>query len=246
MIQYSNINDAWGNKEIFKKNILNNNSDIGKPVARISPKEAESIQDVLLAPVINNNNINNIPKVEQNIVVPITAPINVPVTAPINVPINVPFTAPITAPFNVPFNVPLSNTPIKNEKQENNNNNININNPVPIISDVPILSNQPIINNKEHFSSCSYAEHLNNCAACRNAIIEKFSSKSSACVNLFGMGFNISKDVLQVIFIILIVAIFILLLSLVNIPMKDDLNVKLKQALELKYLMNQMNYANIY
>lgn len=228
MIQYSNINDAWGNKEIFKKNILNNNSDIGKPVARISPKEAESIQDVLLAPVINNN--NNIPKVEQNIVVPITAPI----TVPINVP--------ITAPINVPINAPLSNTPIKNEKQDNNNIN---NNPVPIISDVPILSNQPIIN-KEHFSSCSYAEHLNNCEACRNAIIEKFSSKSSTCVNLFGMGFNISKDALQVIFIILIVAIFILLLSLVNIPMKDDFNVKFEKALKLKYLMNQMNYPNIY
>uniref|UniRef100_A0A6C0HUR7 Uncharacterized protein n=1 Tax=viral metagenome TaxID=1070528 RepID=A0A6C0HUR7_9ZZZZ len=235
MIQYSNINDAWGNKEIFKKNILNNNSDIGKPVARISPKEAESIQDVLLAPVINNNNI---PKVEQNIVVPITAPINVP------------FTAPINAPFNVPFNVPLSNTPIKNEKQDNNIINNNINNPVPIISDVPILSNQPIINNinnKEHFNSCSYAEHLNNCEACRNAIIEKFSSKSSACVNLFGMGFNISKDALQVIFIILIVAIFILLLSLVNIPMKDNLNVEFEKAFKLKYLMmNQMNYPNIY
>jgi hypothetical protein len=229
MIQYSNINDAWGNKEIFKKNILNNNSDIGKPVARISPKEAESIQDVLLAPVNIINNNNNIPKVEQNIVVPITAPINMPITAPINMPIN----------------APLSNTPIKNEKQDNNI----INNSVPIISDVPILSNQPIINNinnKEHFNSCSYAEHLNNCAACRNAIIEKFSSKSSACVNLFGMGFNISKDALQVIFIILIVAIFILLLSLVNIPMKDDLNVKLNEALKLKYLMNQMNYPNIY
>ena len=229
MIQYSNINDAWGNKEIFKKNILNNNSDIGKPVARISPKEAESIQDVLLAPVNIINNNNNIPKVEQNIVVPITAPINMPITAPINMPIN----------------APLSNTPIKNEKQDNNI----INNSVPIISDVPILSNQPIINNinnKEHFNSCSYAEHLNNCAACRNAIIEKFSSKSSACVNLFGMGFNISKDALQVIFIILIVAIFILLLSLVNIPMKDDLNVKLNEVLKLKYLMNQMNYPNIY
>jgi predicted membrane protein len=114
------------------------------------------------------------------------------------------------------------------------------------------LSNQQIINNinnKEHFNSCSYAEHLNNCEACRNAIIEKFSSKSSACVNLFGMGFNISKDALQVIFIILIVAIFILLLSLVNIPMKDNLNVEFEKAfkLKLKYLMmNQMNYPNIY
>ncbi len=215
MIQYSNINDAWGNKEIFKKNILNNYLDIGKPVAKISPKEAESVQDVLLAPVNNNN----IPKVEQNIVVPINAPINVPLS-----------------------NTPINN--INNQKMEQT-----IINPVPIISDMPILSNKPIINNinnKEHFSSCSYAEHLNNCEECRNILIEKFSSKSSACINLFGMGFNISKDALQVIFIILIIAIFIILLSLVNIPMKDDLNVQLKKAAELKYLINQFNYPNLY
>lgn len=213
MIQYSNINDAWGNKEIFKKNILNNYLDIGKPVAKISPKEAESVQDILLAPVNNNN----IPKVEQNIVVPITAPLN----------------------------VPLSNTPVNNKKMEQN-----ITNPVPIITDIPILSNKPIINNiinNEHFTSCSYAEHLNNCEACRNALIEQFSSKSSACINLFGMGFNISKDVLQIIFIILIVIIFVILLSLVNIPMKDDLNVQLQKAAQLKYLMmNQMNFPNVY
>jgi hypothetical protein len=208
MIQYSNINDAWGNKEIFKKNILNNNSNIGNPVAIISPKEAESVQDILLAPVNIINNNNNTPKVEQNIIVPITA------------------------------NVPLSNTPIKNEKKENN-----INNPVPIIADIPIISNQPI---KDNFSSCTFAEHLNNCKACRNTIIERFASSSSAHVNILGLEFDISKDILKVIFIIIIVTIFILLLSLVNIPMKDDLNVQLQKAVQLKYLMNQMNYPNVY
>jgi hypothetical protein len=214
MIQYSNINDAWGNKEIFKKNILNNNSNIGNPVAIISPKEAESVQDILLAPINNNNT----PKVEQNIVVPITA------------------------------NVPLSNTPIKNEKKDKNekkeNNNNNINNPVPIIADIPIISNQPIV--KDNFSSCTFAEHLNNCKACRNTIIERFTSSSSAHINILGLEFDISKDVLKVIFIIIIVTIFILLLSLVNIPMKDDLNVQLQKAVQLKYLMNQMNYPNVY
>ncbi len=212
MIQYSNINDAWGNKEIFKKNILNNNSNVGNPVAKISPKEAESVKDILLAPVVNNN----IPKVEQNIEVPITA-----------------------------NNIPLSNTQVKKEN--------NIVNPlptdIPILSDIPVLSNKPIINNinKEHFSSCTFAEHLNNCETCRNTILEQFAPKSSAHVNLLGLEFDISKDLLKVIFIILIIAIFILLLSLVNIPMKDDLNVQIQKAAQLKYLMmNQMNFPNIY
>ncbi len=206
MIQYSNINDAWGNKEIFKKNILNNNNNIGNPVAAISPKGAESIHDILLAPV-NNNNIS---KVEQNIEVPVTA------------------------------NFPLSNTQIKNQQNETN-----IVNPVPKnIIDIPIISNKPINNiNKEHFNSCSFAEHLNNCEKCRNTILEQFTSKSTAHINLLGLEFDISKDVLKVVFVIIIVIIFVLLLSLINIPMKDDLNVELQKAFKLKYLMmNNMPY----
>jgi hypothetical protein len=52
MIQYSNINDAWGNKEIFKKNILNNSVNIDKPVAPIVPPNSIEIEPKTLAPVV--------------------------------------------------------------------------------------------------------------------------------------------------------------------------------------------------
>ena len=68
MIQYSNINDAWGNKDIFKKNTLNNfnkpiksNLDViastveQKPVEisppAPTPSPSPAVQDKLLAPV---------------------------------------------------------------------------------------------------------------------------------------------------------------------------------------------------
>ncbi len=201
MIQYSNINDAWGNKEIFKKNILNNNLDIiGKPVAQISPKNDIPIKDVLLAPVENNN----IPQVEKNIVVPITAPPNEPMVNNIEM---------------------KTNTQVKKIPQLN----------------IPI-SNQAV--NKEHFDSCSYAEHFKVCKACRDSLIEHFVNRNNANINIFGYKYSVSKDILKVIFILIIVAIFIILLSLVNIPIKDDLNIKVNPT-QLKYLMmNQMHYPN--
>jgi hypothetical protein len=217
MIQYSNINDAWGNKEIFKKNILNNNLDsIGKPVAQISPKNDISVQDILLAPV----ETKNVAQVDKDIVVPITAP---------------------------NASAPISNTPVNNPSRSTDNFPIN---PVPKnIIDIPILSNQPInnINNKEHFSSCSLSEHLNNCESCRNTIAEHFKNNNKSHINILGLEFDISKDILKVIFIILIVIIFIILLSLVNIPMKDDLNnLGLKPA-QIKYLlMNQIQPYHYY
>jgi hypothetical protein len=216
MIQYSNINDAWGNKEIFKKNILNNLDSIGKPVAQISPNNAVSPQDTLLAPVETKNAI---PQVDKNIVVPITAQ-NIQ-------------GAPILNNIDI-----ASNTPVKNPSRP-----VDLPvNPVPKnIIDVPIISNQQI-NKNEHFSSCSFAEHLKNCEHCRNTLAEHFSNTNKSHINLLGLEFDISKDILKVIFIILIVAIFIILLSLVNFPIQDDLNIGLKPA-QLKYLMmNHMPY----
>lgn len=47
MIQYSSINDAWGNKEIYKKNTLNNMDGFNnsKPVETfVSPKVTQELQ----------------------------------------------------------------------------------------------------------------------------------------------------------------------------------------------------------
>ena len=56
MIQYSNINDAWGNKEIFKKNLLNNSNDFTKPVAPIVTPNAVEIEPKTLAPAVLTTN----------------------------------------------------------------------------------------------------------------------------------------------------------------------------------------------
>jgi len=171
MIQYSNINDAWGNKEIFKKKVLNNY--VEKP-ADIKPSE-----------------------------------------------------------------IPQSNKPIKHEQiitttitNPNSNSNPITNNPI----------NNPINNGNlnEHFKACSFAEHFKQCESCRNSMIEQFNNSNKAKVNIFGMKFLISREILKIIFIILIVLIFMILLSLVNLPIKEEIRIT---PAHMKYLMmNQMQY----
>jgi hypothetical protein len=69
---------------------------------------------------------------------------------------------------------------------------------------------------------------------------EHFKNTNKSHINLLGLEFDISKDILKVIFIILIVIIFIILLSLVNIPMYNESQLGLKPA-QIKYLlMNQI------
>ncbi len=151
MINYSSINDAWGYKEIYKKNTL--------------------------------DNIENQSNKKQNIV-------------------------------------------------ENNTNNTNP-------------------QKTEHFNEmiktdCALMEHIKSCETCKNKlakIFENFDNSSGPEINILGLKLHITKDVLKLIFILLIILIFIILLSIINFPFKNS---------ELKYLvvpnqqMNQMlKFMNI-
>jgi hypothetical protein len=149
MIQYSSINDAWGNKETYKKNALNNLEGFNsKPLEKFVSEKTQQ----------ESNNI-----------------------------------APIEKPSIIPNIIP----------------NITPNN----------------IINKEHFepilinSKCSFAEHLKICEDCRNSLTEHYENNNNAQINIFGFKINITKDVLKVIFILLIVLIFIIILSTINISL---------------------------
>lgn len=54
MIQYSSINDAWGNKEIYKKNALNNFEGFNnsKPVEKFVSQKNTPVNDIHIAPII--------------------------------------------------------------------------------------------------------------------------------------------------------------------------------------------------
>ena len=77
MIQYSSINDAWGNKEIYKKNTLNNfngfnnskstdkivsqkNTPIEKPIEKLieKPIDITNVPQTIVQNVVPNNIIN--------------------------------------------------------------------------------------------------------------------------------------------------------------------------------------------
>ncbi len=141
MIQYSTINDAWGNKEIYKKNNIDNFQN--KEINNIKPQN----ESVIIQP-------------QNNLVVP------------------------------------------------------------------PIVENQNIHVNNELFNntSCSFAEHLKNCQHCRNSLAEYFNNDTNQKINVFGI--NITKDLLNIIFIIIIILIFIILLSMINISLKDNKSMK--------------------
>ena len=180
MIQYSSINDAWGNKEIYKKNMLNNIDGFNnsKSVEKgVSPKVAQETQD------IQETKVTQEYQVPQNIVPQNNVPQN-------NVPQNI-----------VPQNIEPSNK----EHFE----------PMPI-------------NNK---NSCNIAEHLKNCEHCRNSLTEYFENDNSISqINILGLKINITKDVLRIIFVILIVLIFIIILSTINISLNDT-------RMNMKYYM---------
>ena len=162
MIQYSNINDAWGNKETFKKNNLNNIENL------------ENKKNVNVENLENKKNVN-VEKLE---------------TEPINL-----------------------------SKQ---NNYLFPHQPNPMNS----------IQNENYASNtCSFSEHLKTCEHCRNSLAEYFTNDSSmSTINLFGLKINITKDVLKVIFVILIILIFVILLSTINYSFKE-------RSANMKYYM---------
>jgi hypothetical protein len=156
MIQYSSINDAWGNKDINKKSINNIEKFIDKPLMK-----------------------NKEPNIDKPVI-------------------------------NIEKMVPQ--------------NHINL--------------------NKEKFvdepSNCSYTEHLKTCENCRKKITEFFNSETSNTkeINIFGLiKFNLTTDVLKVIFVILLIFIFVLLLSMINISFKTNT--------AMKYYMIPGNLSNI-
>lgn len=107
----------------------------------------------------------------------------------------------------------------------------------------------------EHFNEnkCGFMEHLQNCPQCMNklkesikeSLYENFADASTSAtndkpistINLFGLEINITKDVLKVLFIIILAIIFILLLRMVNVSFK-------KPNDDMVRLMAQMKYFN--
>ena len=145
MIQYSSINDAWGNKETYKKNALNNLEGFNsKPLEKFVSEKTQQ---------------------ESNNIAPIEKPSIIPNITPNNI--------------------------INKEHFE------------------PILIN----------SKCSFAEHLKTCKYCKNSLTEHYENDNNTQINIFGFKINITKDVLKVIFILLIVLIFIIILSTINISL---------------------------
>jgi hypothetical protein len=185
MIQYSNINDAWGNKDLLKKNSLNN---------------------------LNNKSIES----------------NLEVLKP-NVPI-----APKLPEIN-----PEKNTPqISIEKELK-----------PVVQNS--LFDQLAPFNKEHFfqesKPCSFANHLKNCEHCRNSLTEYLSNESTtSTIDLFGLKITISKDILKIIFVILIICIFIILLSMVNISFKNDMNSNMRYFMKYDMMPPQIPFYRPY
>jgi hypothetical protein len=171
MIQYSNINDAWGNKDLLKKNSINN----------LNNKSIESNLEVLP------------PKIVPNIV-------------PNVVPNDIKPKLPNTDVAKIPVKFPQYQPPV-------------------------IVPNTEV---KEHFfqthtssKSCSFAEHLKTCEECRNSLYEYLGNESTtSTIDLFGLKITVSKDILKIIFIILIICIFIILLSMVNVSLKEETNMK--------------------
>ena len=113
---------------------------------------------------------------------------------------------------------------------------------------------QPHVVN-EHFAqnSCAFMEHLQNCPFCMGRMKEHFSETTTSVVpeipisiiNIFGFEINITKDVLKVLFIIILIVIFILLLRMVNVSFKKANNKYLNiPNAELINLMTQMKYFN--
>ena len=120
--------------------------------------------------------------------------------------------------------------------------------------DLPV--NQPIIqqNVQEHFvqNNCAFMEHLQNCPFCMSKMKEHFNETTSSIVeepistiNIFGFKINITKDVLRILFIIILSIIFILLLRIVNVSFKNTNNKYLNMPNEdLLRLITQMKYIN--
>lgn len=129
-------------------------------------------------------------------------------------------------------------------KKNTLDNILNQSNEKPKIQQVIEPIESPIIK-KEHFNDmiktdCALMEHIKTCETCKNKLAELFGNSDNSSgpeLNIFGLKLHITKDVLKLIFILLIILIFIILLSIINFPFKNS---------ELKYLvipnqqMNQM------
>ncbi len=145
---------------------------------------------------------------------------------------------------------PINNIEKFIEKPSNQEKTINPPIISPPIISPPVISlpniNPPNIN-REHFitdvSHCSFTEHLKTCEKCKKNMKEYFVNPDNNAnireINLFDLiKFNVTTDVLNVVFIILIILIFIVLLSMVNISFKTN-------NTAMKYYMVPSNLANI-
>ena len=193
MIQYSSINDAWGYKDTYKKNSLNNIENF----ANKNTINVELITNNTNHPVPHNDTHNDTHPIHHN-----------------------------------------DNNDTHNNTHNNTHNDTH--NIHPISHHEHFMN--PIINN----NSCSFAEHFKTCDHCKDSFIEYFNNnnynnnnnnnnKIIKTINLLGLEINITKDVLKVIFILIIILIFVLLLSTVNISFKN------KQFTQMKYYTMPQN-----
>jgi hypothetical protein len=190
MIQYSSINDAWGNKETYKK------YNKGETFQNTTLKK-ESFQ--------NNNLVDhhtNIKEVNE----PVNKPVDKPVSQPIQV-INEPINETLVQPVNQPINKVVSEPFTNNHHQQNMHHKF--------IERFYQNENRP----------CNIIEHLKNCPECVEKMRELFTNNNDednyiySKINIFGLKINITKDVLKIVFILLIVLIFIVFLSIINVPL---------------------------
>ena len=152
--------------------------------------------------------------------------------------------ASIKQPYTTIQNPPVQNPPVQNPPET-------FSQIEPIKYD--LQTNHKVIQN-EHFAqnNCAFMEHLQNCPFCMGKMKEHFADPTStgalgvymeqpiSSINLFGFEINITKDVLKVLFIIILIVIFILLLRMVNVSFKKENT----QNADLVKLVAQMKYIS--
>jgi hypothetical protein len=204
MIQYSSINDAWGNKEMYKKNTINNIdgfTNIKQIDKFIQPKPVDVETFIQQVPQVQQvpqeqkveTFIQQVPQVQQVLQVPQEQKVETFIQQVPQVP--------------------------QEQKVET------------YISQIPKVETFVVPHNEDFYgipststmrTSCGFAEHLKSCDHCRNSLSEYFDSGNSvSTINIFGLKINITKDVLKIIFVIIIVLIFIIVLSTINVSLKD-------------------------
>jgi hypothetical protein len=159
MIHYSSINDAWGNKEIYKNNKEDFSQNNNKPSVTINTNSQ---------PIKNENNVKK----------------------------------------------------IENEHFS------------------------PTTTTTMGTDHCMMAEHMKNCPECKKKLSEMFTnSDNNREIKICGFTINLTKDVLKIIFIILLILISVNLFSLINILFPEKPMYLYPTPAAMNNMNNMMKYT---